>query len=170
MRSRFPEARTRARSRDSRTTTPRKIGLDTIVPTVYTQYMDMHTTIVVSHADGRPMYLQIMEQIRLLVAAGEWQAGQAIPSIRQLAVDLQVSVITVKRAYMELERDGVIVTQQGRGSFVASVPDVGARLLEESLEKHVSEVVRLAELLGLSSDELAERIAAAAERHTRETA
>ena len=55
----------------------------------------------------------------------EWKAGDEIPSIRQLAVDLRVSVITVKRAYLELEREGLIVSQHGKGSFVA--PDVDHR-------------------------------------------
>ena len=65
------------------------------------------------------MYLQIMEQIRHRIAVGDWPPGQEIPSIRALAVAMQVSVITVKRAYLELEREGVIVTRQGKGSFVA---------------------------------------------------
>ena len=84
---------------------------------MYTVYVQMF---VISQTDKRPMYLQIMEQIKQRIAVGDWAEGQAIPSIRQLAVDLQVSVITVKRAYLELEREGVIVTQQGKGSRVAS--------------------------------------------------
>jgi len=84
--------------------------------------MDMHSGFVISKADGRPMYLQIMEQIRQRVALGDWKPGQDIPSIRQLAVALEVSVITVKRAYLELEREGVIVTQHGKGSSIAAVP------------------------------------------------
>ena len=77
----------------------------------------MSSTFVISQTDKRPIYLQIMEQIKQRVAVGDWIEGQDIPSIRQLAVDLQVSVITVKRAYLELEREGVIVTQQiGRAS------------------------------------------------------
>ena len=60
----------------------------------------------ISQSDKRPMYLQIMEQIKRKIAVGDWAEGQAIPSIRQLAVDLEVSVITVKRAYLELEPRG----------------------------------------------------------------
>lgn len=82
----------------------------------------MHNDLVISQSDGRPMYLQIMEQIRQRVAVGDWVPGQKIPSIRQLAVALRVSVITVKRAYLELEHDGIIVTQQGKGSIVAPIP------------------------------------------------
>jgi GntR family transcriptional regulator len=75
----------------------------------------MPTSIVISQTDGRPMYLQIMEQIRQRVGAGEWKPGDQIPSIRALAIELQVSVITVKRAYLELEREGVIVTSMEKG-------------------------------------------------------
>ena len=80
----------------------------------------MHSSeLLISQADRRPMYLQIMEQIRRRIAIGDWQPGHELPSIRALAAAVQVSVITVKRAYLELERDGVIVTRQGKGSFVA---------------------------------------------------
>jgi GntR family transcriptional regulator len=121
--------------------------------------MDVHSSaIVISRADTRPMYVQIMEQIRQLVAVGDWAPGQEIPSIRQLAVDLRVSVITVKRAYLELEREGVIVTRQGKGSFVAEGAGLAPRLLEQDLAKHLGQALHLAAQLGLSPDELASRL------------
>ena len=101
----------------------------------------MPTWIVLSQADGRPMYLQIMEQIRRRIAVGEWKAGQALPSIRQLAVDLQISVITIKRAYLELEREGVIVTQHGKGSIVAAAARRRPRIYEQELATHIEEAV-----------------------------
>ena len=104
------------------------------------------------------MYLQIMEQIRQKVAVGEWKPGENIPSIRVLAVELQVSVITVKRAYLELEREGIIVTQHGKGSTVTRDPDLGTRLYDQELEEHLRQVVRIAMLMGLSEDEIAERL------------
>jgi GntR family transcriptional regulator len=104
------------------------------------------------------MYLQIMDQIKQRVAVGEWRRGEEIPSIRQLAVALRVSVITVKRAYLELEREGVIVTQQGKGSIVAPDPDLGQRLYDEELATHLEQVARLGALLGLSASELAARL------------
>jgi GntR family transcriptional regulator len=88
----------------------------------------MHSDLTISHADRRPMYLQIMEQIRHRVAIGDWKPGHELPSIRALAVATQVSVITVKRAYLELERGGVIVTRQGKGSFVAEDVDLSTQL------------------------------------------
>jgi len=118
----------------------------------------MSSSFVISQTDKRPIYLQIMEQIKQRVAVGDWTEGQVIPSIRQLAVDLQVSVITVKRAYLELEREGVIVTQQGKGSRVASKPGLGMRLQEQELEKHLEQAVRLADLLGIRPKDLQARL------------
>ena len=118
----------------------------------------MHSDLVISQSDGRPMYLQIVEQIKQRIAVGDWAEGQAIPSIRQLAVDLEVSVITVKRAYLELEREGVIVTQQGKGSHVASIPGLGLRLQEQELEKHLEQAIRLADLLGIRPEDLKARL------------
>src|ERR1700678_1793787 len=113
----------------------------------------MHSSLVISQSDGRPLYLQIMEQIKQRVAVGDWAAGQEIPSIRQLAVALRVSVITVKRAYLELEREGVIVTQHGKGSMVAADPDLSPRLYEEELAEHLDQAARLGALLGLRPEE-----------------
>jgi DNA-binding transcriptional regulator YhcF (GntR family) len=113
---------------------------------------------VISQTDKRPIYLQIMEQIKRRVAVGDWVEGQVIPSIRQLAVDLQVSVITVKRAYLELEREGVIVTQQGKGSRVAPNPGLGMRLQEQELQKHLEQAIRLSAVLGLQPEELEDRL------------
>ena len=118
----------------------------------------MDSGILISQSDKRPIYLQIMEQIKRRIAVGDWAEGQPIPSIRQLAVDLQVSVITVKRAYLELEREGVIVTQQGRGSRVASTPGLGMRLHQEELQQHLEQAIRLSALLGIEPRELESRL------------
>jgi GntR family transcriptional regulator len=122
----------------------------------------MQTSIVISQTDGRPMYLQIMEQIRQRVAAGEWKPGEQIPSIRALAITLQVSVITVKRAYLELEREGVILTQHGKGSIVATDPNLGQRLYVEEFDEHVRQVVRIGTLLGMTEREIVEKLRSAA--------
>ena len=98
------------------------------------------------------------------------RAGQEIPSIRQLAVELCVSVITVKRAYLELEREGVIVTQHGKGSTVAADPQVSPRLWTADLDRHLEHVARLGALLGLSPEELAFRLREAADRLVEERA
>lgn len=129
---------------------------------MYTQYKQMNSLIVLSQSDSRPMYLQIMEQVRQKVAVGEWKPGEGIPSIRALAVELQVSVITVKRAYLELEREGIIVTQHGKGSTVARDPDLGPRLYEQEFQEHLRQAARIGMLLGFSEDEIAERLRATA--------
>jgi GntR family transcriptional regulator len=124
----------------------------------------MNGAFAISQSDKRPMYLQIMDQIKRRIAVGDWTEGQSIPSIRQLAVDLQVSVITVKRAYLELEREGIIMTQQGKGSHVASNPGLGARLREEELDQHLQQATRIASLLGLRPKELEDRLREANDR------
>jgi GntR family transcriptional regulator len=122
----------------------------------------METSIVISQTDGRPIYHQIMEQIRQRVVLGDWKPGEQIPSIRALAIALQISVITVKRAYLELEREGVIVTQHGKGSIVAPDPDLGSRLYDKEFEEHLRQVMRIGTLLGLAEEEIIERLREAA--------
>jgi GntR family transcriptional regulator len=126
----------------------------------------MPSDFVISQADGRPMYLQIIEQIRQRIAVGDWKAGQPIPSIRQLAADLEVSVITVKRAYLELEHAGVITTQHGKGSVVAERPDLASTIYEQELVKHFEQVARLGALLGLRLRDLQARLREAVEQES----
>jgi GntR family transcriptional regulator len=99
-----------------------------------------------------------MEQIRHRVAVGDWLPGQEIPSIRTMAIDLRVSVITVKRAYLELEHAGVIVTRQGRGTFVAENVNIGTSLKEEELDEHLGAAAEIGQLLGLDANELEARL------------
>jgi GntR family transcriptional regulator len=123
---------------------------------------------IISQADPRPMYLQLMDQICQRIATADWPAGHELPSIRALAADVRVSVITVKRAYLELERQGVIVTRQGKGSFVAEGADVGLRLREQELEGLLKSVASLSLLLGVPVEELQERLLAARDEMTQE--
>jgi GntR family transcriptional regulator len=124
----------------------------------------MHSDLIISQTDGRPMYLQIVEQIKQRVSVGDWATGQEIPSIRQLAVALRVSVITVKRAYLELEREGVIVTQHGKGSIVAPDAGLNPRLHEEEFVECLEKTVRLGMVLGLTPEEMTGRLEEAADR------
>ena len=118
----------------------------------------MNSGLLISQADRRPMYLQITEQIRRRIATGDWPAGHELPSIRALAADTQVSVITIKRAYCDLEREGVIVTRQGRGTFVAARADLGTELRQRELDTHLQAAVDVGRTLGLSPDEMSERL------------
>jgi GntR family transcriptional regulator len=104
------------------------------------------------------MYLQIMEQVRRRIALGDWQPGQEIPSIRALAAETHVSVITVKRAYLELERAGVLVTRQGKGTFVAEDVELGRRMREQELDEHLGKAAEAGRELGLTADELGTRL------------
>jgi GntR family transcriptional regulator len=104
------------------------------------------------------MYQQIVDQITARVMAGDWAPGQALPSIRELAAGSGVSVITVKRAYEELERAGLIATRQGKGSFVADRPDQARQLLEAGLDRALDEVVTQAARLGLDRQQLHRRL------------
>ena len=129
--------------------------------------MTNHSWIVISQTDPRPLYLQVMEQVRRRVAVGDLPAGTELPSIRQLASELQVSVITIKRAYLELEREGVITTRQGKGSVVADRPDLQSTIHVRELESHLASAADLGLLLGLSKAELQKRLTVAIEQSQR---
>jgi GntR family transcriptional regulator len=117
-----------------------------------------------SSTDKKPMYLQIVEQITSKVMVGDWLADMPLPSIRELAASTQVSVITVKRAYLELERAGVIVTQPGKGSYVSANSDLNQELRKQEFEQHLAETINLAKQLQLSDDD----IITCVEQHLRE--
>jgi GntR family transcriptional regulator len=118
----------------------------------------MYSGINISQTDARPMYLQIMEQIRARIAAGDWPPGKELPSIRALAAALNVSVITIKRAYLDLETEGVIVTRHGKGSFVADVNGLAGELQAARLDEHLAEAAGIGRQLGLSEGDLAARL------------
>ena len=124
----------------------------------------MNSGLLISQADRRPMYLQITEQIRRRIATGDWPAGHELPSIRALAADTQVSVITIKRAYSDLEREGVIVTRQGKGTFVAERPDLGTELRQRELDGHLAAAATVGRGLGLSKAEMVERLRSVMDR------
>lgn len=119
----------------------------------------MAITVVVSNASPKPIYHQIEERIRAAIMSGEASPGEELPSIRGLAADLRVSVITTKRAYDDLEREGFITTSPGRGTFVAE-PNVEflreARLRE--VEEHLGKAVDSAKAAGLGREELSEMV------------
>lgn len=100
--------------------------------------------IIISNASGKPIYEQIVSQMKGLILAGALDEGQQLPSIRALAGDLRISVITTKRAYAELETQGFIETVQGKGSFVAGgnkelLREERLRTIEELIARAVGE-------------------------------
>ena len=115
--------------------------------------------IVISNSGSVPIYEQIEAQIKDAIMTGELAAGEHLPSIRSLANDLRVSVITTKRAYSDLEELGFVVTVQGKGTFVASgnqdlLCEERIRHVEESLERAIAD----ARPLGLTADDLHEML------------
>lgn len=116
--------------------------------------------IIISNASQDPIYEQISKQLRQLILNGVLAGGEQLPSIRSLAKELQISVITTKRAYEELEKEGYIETVAGKGTYV-SVQN--SELLKEkrlrSLESKAEEVVNESKMLELSLEELQQMIA-----------
>ena len=118
----------------------------------------MNDSLFLSPHSPQPMYAQIIEQVVAKVMAGQWRAGQAIPSIRELASGCKVSVITVKRAYLELERAGVIVTRQGKGSFVAERLDATRQLAAGQFEAQLKGLLEAGRKLGLEPQDIVGRV------------
>ena len=113
--------------------------------------------LIISNAAGQPIYEQIYTQLKQLILSGELHEGDALPSMRVLAKELRISVITTKRAYEELERDGFLGTVAGKGCFVAGMDRELVR--EEHLrriEEHFGEAARLAKSAGVSRAEVME--------------
>ncbi|PWM33242.1 MAG: GntR family transcriptional regulator [Clostridiales bacterium] len=116
--------------------------------------------IVISNMGDQPIYDQIYTQIKNQIIAGKLKEGEALPSIRGLAKDLRISVITTKRAYEELEREGFIYTMAGKGSFVAQKNlDLIREENLKKIEEHMNAVYELGTACGLSREELMEMFA-----------
>lgn len=115
--------------------------------------------IIVSNSSPDPIYEQVSSQVKAQIISGELREGESLPSIRKLAHDLQISVITTKRAYEELEKEGFIDTVEGKGSFVAMQ---NKELLREKkmkiVEGKMAEAVEEARLLGITRAELEEML------------
>jgi len=115
--------------------------------------------IIISNSSPDPIYEQVTRQVKAQIISGEMREGESLPSIRKLAQDLQISVITTKRAYEELEKEGFIDTVEGKGSFVAMQ---NKELLREKKMKIVEEkmagAVEEARLLGITRAELEEML------------
>ena len=109
--------------------------------------------LIISNASGKPIYEQIYTQVKNCIISGELSPGDALPSIRALAKDLRISVITTTRAYDELERDGFIDRVPGKGCYVA---EKNLELVREAhlkqIEEHMTEIVTLAAGCSLSEE------------------
>jgi len=117
----------------------------------------MPVDIIISNSSEKPIYEQIALQIKNMIITGELNAGDLLPSMRFLAKELRISVITTKRAYDDLERDGFIETVPGKGSYVAVkntefIREEHLRIAEEYLQKAVDS----AKMAGITLQELTE--------------
>ena len=113
--------------------------------------------IVISNSDKAPIYEQIVNQIKMQILSGTLKEGDALPSMRFLAKDLRMSMITTKRAYEELEREGYIVSYVGKGSFVkASNNDFIREDIRLQVEEGLREVYNKAKSADISYEELCE--------------
>lgn len=115
--------------------------------------------IIISNNSDSPIYEQIKEQIRTMIVKGDLKEGDALPSMRLLAKELRISIITTKRAYEELEREGYIESYTGKGSFVKAINQ--ERVRESAvfeIEELLEEVLNKARVAGISLDELEERM------------
>lgn len=121
--------------------------------------MVMKMNIIISNSSERPIYEQIASQIKALIISGELNEGDALPSMRLLAKELRISVITTKRAYEELEKEGFIVSITGKGSFVACKNlDLIKEQQHKEIENHMQEIINLASIYGIRLEELIEML------------
>ncbi|GEL76422.1 GntR family transcriptional regulator [Tenuibacillus multivorans] len=105
----------------------------------------MELPIKISQQSREPIYHQIENQIKALIASGQLQTGTSLPSIRALSKDLEVSVITTRRAYQNLEYQGFIQTLQGKGTFVADLnPSIKQEIKQDSVSRALSEAIETA--------------------------
>lgn len=115
--------------------------------------------IIISNASSDPIYIQIMNQIRQSILSGELRAGDSLPSIRQLAKDLQVSVITTKRVYEELEKEQLIDSVVGKGCFVSGAnKDFIREQRMKRLEEKMIEIIRESQELSMSQQDLIDHL------------
>lgn len=113
--------------------------------------------IIITNTAGQPIYEQIANQIKAMIMNGKLKEGDALPSMRALAQDLRISVITTKRAYEILEAEGMIQSFTGRGSFVAAQnPELLREQNLREIESHLSAAAEIAKRSGISTDELRE--------------
>lgn len=115
--------------------------------------------LIISTSNKNPLFLQIKEQVKQQIFSGDLKEGDALPSMRALAKDLKVSVITTKRAYEELEKEGFLVSTVGKGTFVAGQqPHVLREWQIRELENELEKLVKASKQLGLSKEELLEML------------
>ena len=117
--------------------------------------MNQLASFEIDYASGLPVWIQVKNRIAYLIGAGEYAPGDQLPTVRALAVSLDISYNTVNRAYMDLEREGYIVTRKGRGTFVVERREVGAaRATAKAIELLADDLIRTCAHAGMADDDI----------------
>ncbi|WP_165044280.1 GntR family transcriptional regulator [Adlercreutzia sp. ZJ138] len=109
----------------------------------------------IDYNNGLPTWIQVKNRVAYLIGTGVFAEGEKLPTVRSLAVDLDISYNTVNRAYMDLEREGYITTRRGRGTFVAEQRNAGAnRLTDSPVELVIDDMIRACSSAGMDDDDI----------------
>ena len=109
----------------------------------------------IDHNSGMPVWIQVKNRLAYLIGAGTYAPGERLPTVRSLAIELDISYNTANHAYMDLEREGYISTRKGRGTFVAERNDVGAaRASDSPVELVIDDMIRVCSNAGLADDDI----------------
>ena len=115
----------------------------------------------IDHNSGMPVWIQVKNRLAYLIGAGTYAPGERLPTVRSLAIELDISYNTANRAYMDLEREGYISTRKGRGTFVAERNDVGAaRASDSPVELVIDDMIRACSASGLADADILAMVAA----------
>ena len=115
----------------------------------------------IDHASGMPVWIQVKNRIAYLIGSGTYKEGDRLPTVRALAIDLDISYNTVNRAYMDLEREGYITTRKGRGTFVAEQHEIGAaRATDSAIELVIDDMIRTCAAAGMTEDDILAMVSA----------
>lgn len=111
--------------------------------------------IIISNSSSTPIYEQIKNAIITQIMAEELKEGEALPSIRNLAQDIKISVMTIKKAYDELEQEGYIVSKQGKGTFVAPKnTELAKEQARKDIEEHISRIIEISGKFDISQKDI----------------
>lgn len=111
--------------------------------------------IIISNSSATPIYEQIKNAIIMQIMTGELQEDEALPSIRNLAQDIKISVMTIKKAYDELEQEGFIVSKQGKGTFVAPKnTELAKEQARKDIEEHISKIIEISSKFDINKKDI----------------
>lgn len=117
--------------------------------------MNLLQSFEIDYSSGLPTWIQVKNRVAYLIGSGAFAEGDKLPTVRSLALDLDISYNTVNRAYMDLEREGYITTRKGRGTFVAEQHNVGAnRATDSPVELVIDDMIRACSSAGLADDDI----------------